>query len=147
MEKTINFSLEELAQVVKEHIIPEINKKTIFIFIGQLGAGKTTLIKEFFRQSGITQTVTSPTFGYVNHYTSADNKQFNHFDLYRIDSIESFINNSLDEYLHKKDNISFIEWPEVINELLEEQLKKNNVCKIELDYDDNNMEMRILKIS
>lgn len=142
----IKFDLESLKKIVKEQIIPKLSEYSIFTFSGPLGAGKTTLIKEILKQSGIKEVVSSPTFGYLNTYQNASGKTFNHFDLYRISSPESFINAGFDEYIQKKDVLNFIEWPEIIEPLIQNIKIKNKVCKIAVNYNPDNTNERLLEI-
>lgn len=143
----IKFKLDQLELVVKTHILPLLAKRAIFTFTGPLGAGKTTMIKEILRQSGVTQSITSPTFGYVNSYQSPAGAIFNHFDLYRIASIDEFVSAGFDEYLHRPGNISFIEWPHVIDELLKLPEIKAKVVHITISYADDEFDMRSLEIN
>jgi tRNA threonylcarbamoyladenosine biosynthesis protein TsaE len=142
----INFTLNQLDQVVKNQILPLLGQRTIFTFTGPLGAGKTTIIKEILRQSGVTQEITSPTFGYINSYQAKDGITFNHFDLYRIAAVDEFIAAGFDEYLHEPNNISFIEWPQVIEELLRVPDLKSRVCHIKMSYGGYSFESRVLDL-
>lgn len=78
---------------------------------------------------GVTDTITSPTFSYVNMYRTADGKTFYHFDLYRVDSLQTFHNLGLDEYLSQDNSWVFIEWPQVIDSLL-----GDDVCRVEIGH-------------
>jgi len=141
----MQFSLEEIEEIVKEDLMPHLDKYTIFAFTGPLGAGKTTIIKEFFRQAGVEEVVTSPTFTYVKHYTSQDGKMFNHFDLYRLSKIDSFLALGFDEYLYDENSWSVIEWPEVINDLLQGSAISRRVLHVKLDYVEGDLEKRSLE--
>jgi tRNA threonylcarbamoyladenosine biosynthesis protein TsaE len=140
------FGLKELDTVVKDNILPLLKKYSIFTFTGPLGAGKTTLIRSIFRQSGIADVISSPTFGYVNTYVASDGTVYNHFDLYRINSIEEFVKLGFEEYLSKSGCINFVEWPEVIQALLVNTDLKTSVCDIALGYVHNDLSRRALKI-
>ncbi len=141
-----DFFLKDISVIVQDIVMPELKEKTIFTFAGPLGVGKTTLIKEIFKQCGVTSIVTSPTFSYVKSYHGSDNKILNHFDLYRIDSLESFIQAGLDEYLCKSGEYNFIEWPEVIGALLDSDGMRANVCSVFLNYSLDNSFLRSLKV-
>lgn len=90
----------------------------IMTFTGVLGAGKTTLIQAVLREAGITDSIQSPTFSYVNSYVSSTGRTFHHFDLYRIDTVHQFISHGFHEYLAEQNAYLLIEWPEVIHTLL-----------------------------
>lgn len=131
------YDLDQLPKVVE--LLSNIMKTcSILTFTGSLGAGKTTLVQALLRAHGITGAITSPTFTYVNVYENERGETFYHFDLYRIGSIDEFINQGFDEYLHQPKSWSFIEWPEVIAPLL-----GTNVCHISLDYYDHKRKMSI----
>ncbi len=83
----------------------------IFLFRGELGAGKTTLIQRFCRQLQVTDTVQSPTFALVNVYATADGDEVYHLDLYRIEQPAEALDIGLTEYLDSG-RYCFIEWPE-----------------------------------
>ena len=139
------FALNEVEKVVKSDLLPLFSTYKIFAFKGPLGAGKTTMIKELFRQSGVKDTVTSPTFMYVKKYETDNekyNKKFYHFDLYRLDTVDDFFGLGFDEYLLEENSISVIEWPGVIKSLLGDK-----TCWVELDYLDDDLERRSIKIS
>ncbi|KKQ33463.1 MAG: hypothetical protein US49_C0001G0143 [candidate division TM6 bacterium GW2011_GWF2_37_49] len=143
----IKFNLSQLESVVKEHILPLLSAHSIFTFTGPLGAGKTTMIKVILRQCGITQPVTSPTFGYVNSYQASTDRTFNHFDLYRISSIDEFVAAGFDEYLHRLNDVNFIEWPQVIDELLKSSEIKSKLVHIKISYAGDKFDARLLEIS
>lgn len=136
--KELIYSLDELDRAVT--LLKEcMDQCTTFTFTGDLGAGKTTLVKALLRSCGVTDTITSPTFSYVNIYRTADGKTFYHFDLYRVDSVQTFHNLGLDEYLSKKNSWVFIEWPAVIDSLL-----GDGVCRVELDYEGDKRACRVV---
>ena len=101
----------------------------VFTFTGPLGAGKTTLVSELLRQTGIKGPITSPTFTYVNEYENEQGKRFYHFDLYRVKSLAEFLSSGFDEYLYAPASWALIEWPEVISPLL-----NHAVCQVSLEY-------------
>lgn len=84
----------------------------IFLLTGDLGAGKTTLVKAFARVLGIGDPVTSPTFSLVQEYTSPEYGRVVHMDLYRIVNPEELVQLGLEEYLDSGD-ICLIEWPAI----------------------------------
>lgn len=103
--------------------------KQIFTFEGPLGAGKTTLIQELFKQLGITEPVVSPTYTYYTIYTLPGGQKLYHFDLYRLNSETEFMESGFDEFLYQQDSYCFIEWPEIIEPLL-----KESVVTVKLEY-------------
>lgn len=103
----------------------------VFAFVGPLGAGKTTIIRDVLHQSGVQDAITSPTFTYVNEYENSDGQKFYHFDLYRIGGVDGFQEQGFDEYLQQPNSWTFIEWPEVISSLLQ-----HKVCWLTFDYHD-----------
>ena len=129
------FRLEELSAVVQEVLLPLLNTYSIFTFTGPLGAGKTTVIKELLRQCGVEGDIVSPTFTYVQHYQGTDGRDYHHFDLYRIDSLETFSQQGFEEYLEPEKGVALIEWPEVLGPLLEQARVKKRVCRIRLAHD------------
>lgn len=89
----------------------------IFALTGELGAGKTTLIKVFCELLGVSDIVTSPTFAIINEYKAGNRERIFHFDFYRIDRLEEALDIGLEEYL-SSGSYCFLEWPEKIMELL-----------------------------
>ncbi len=110
------YSLEQLDDVA-EDLLSFSSGVTVLTFIGNLGAGKTTLIKELFRQLGVEENVQSPTFSIVNSYLLDYENELFHFDCYRLKNKEEALDFGIEEYLDSG-NLCFIEWPQVIEELL-----------------------------
>jgi len=136
------FGINLLPKIVKDIVLPLLKNYSIIALTGPLGAGKTTLVQEILKQLGVQEPITSPTFGYLKNYLLPDHRTIHHFDLYRIDSLEGFIASGFDEYLHKKNALTFIEWPAIINPLL----KKQKPLFITLEFDANDSSMRIITI-
>lgn len=117
--KTIHItSQEELPQVAKA-VIQALGRRTVVAFRGEMGAGKTTLIREIAAQLGATDTVTSPTFALVNQYKGSGKRPIYHFDFYRIDDLREAFDLGYEEYFYSGD-ICLVEWPEKIEQLLPE---------------------------
>lgn len=95
------------------------SEEPIILFEGPMGAGKTTLIKEFCRQMGVQENVSSPTFALVNEYEAENRKLIYHFDFYRISDEREALNIGALEYFDSG-NICLIEWPSLITNLLPE---------------------------
>jgi tRNA threonylcarbamoyladenosine biosynthesis protein TsaE len=139
MVKEIIYSLQEQDAVIQE-LRALMKIYSVFGCSGPLGAGKTTTIKALLRSCGITDTITSPTFTYVNAYKNDQGETFYHFDLYRITSVEEFQAQGFDEYLYQDNAWVFIEWPEVIGQLL-----THAACQLFFDYHEDS-EKRVLRI-
>lgn len=105
-----------------KRIIATAQDERIFIFEGEMGAGKTSLIKALAGALGVREVVTSPTFSIVNEY-DADGKIIYHFDFYRIKNLQEAYDIGYEEYFYSR-NICFIEWPEKIAPLLPEHYLK-----------------------
>ncbi|MDO6744009.1 tRNA (adenosine(37)-N6)-threonylcarbamoyltransferase complex ATPase subunit type 1 TsaE [Tenacibaculum soleae] len=110
-----NYSLNELSQVAKE-IIKNASHKVV-LFYGDMGVGKTTLIKELCKVLGVKDVAHSPTFSLVNEYQTSNNDTVYHFDFYRIENEEEAYDMGVEDYLYSN-NWCFIEWPENVKNLL-----------------------------
>ncbi len=93
--------------------------RNIILFRAEMGAGKTTLIREIVELCGSSDTVSSPTFAIVNEYRDGEDCPIFHFDMYRISKIEEALDFGCEEYLNSGD-LCLIEWPEQIEGLLPE---------------------------
>jgi len=151
--------LEELKDFVENFLqqLPSRDSATVIGLYGNLGAGKTTLVKELAKQLGVSEDVTSPTFtlmktyeldpgslGSVNELKVRDDvpsfKKLIHIDLYRIENAEEIKIINLEELFEEKDSIILIEWIDRIeNEL------KDDFMKIKIEYkDENSREIEII---
>jgi tRNA threonylcarbamoyladenosine biosynthesis protein TsaE len=111
----INYSLAGLPKISKE-IITKVKNKTL-LFYGQMGVGKTTLIKEICKALEVQDSISSPTFSLVNEYQTSKNEKVFHFDFYRITDEEEALDMGIEEYFDNND-WCLIEWPENIENLL-----------------------------
>ena len=102
-----------------EALLGLLPRRGVVAFHGEMGAGKTTLIREMCRQLGVEDNVNSPTFSIVNEYHTADGERIYHFDCYRIDRAEEALDFGCEEYFASGD-LCLIEWPEKIEGLLPE---------------------------
>jgi len=107
-----------------QQFVEAMGDRRVFAFYGKMGAGKTTFIKAICEALGVEDTVTSPTFAIVNEY-KALRGSFYHFDFYRIKNLREAYDIGTEEYFYSGCPC-FIEWPELIEELLPEDTVK--VC-------------------
>lgn len=118
MEIKIN-SLDDIEGAAKQ-FIAQMGQSKIFAFYGGMGAGKTTFIKALCQQMGVTDVVNSPSFAIINEYTLPPTGQsIYHFDFYRIKKISEVYDIGYEDYFFSG-NLNFIEWPELIEDLLPE---------------------------
>jgi len=122
----IYYGINDIERIAKI-LVQKTNTKT-WLFYGDMGVGKTTLIKNLIRLLGSEDEVSSPTFSIVNEYKLNDEKIY-HFDLYRIKDTEEAYNFGIEDYLNSN-YWTFIEWPEKIESILD-----TNVDKIILKFD------------
>ena len=96
----------------------------VFAFYGKMGAGKTTFIKAICEELGVDDVITSPTFAIVNEYQSAiTGDSIYHFDFYRIKKLEEVYDMGYEDYFYSG-SLCFLEWPELIDDLLPEDATK-----------------------
>jgi tRNA threonylcarbamoyladenosine biosynthesis protein TsaE len=103
----------------------------IFVFYGEMAAGKTTFIKAICAKLGVQETVSSPTFSIVNEY-EGEGQPIYHFDFYRIKTIQEAYDIGYEEYFYSG-NICLIEWPEKVQELLPEHYTKVEISSLDAD--------------
>jgi tRNA threonylcarbamoyladenosine biosynthesis protein TsaE len=111
----IQFSLDEINQVAQKIIAQ--NPPKIILFDGEMGVGKTTLIKMLCKILGVEEATSSPTFSLVNEYQTIKNQIVYHFDFYRLKTEMEALDMGIDEYLYSG-NWCFIEWAEKIPNLI-----------------------------
>lgn len=132
-------SLDNIDEVAKE-FVNLMGDDTIFAFYGKMGAGKTTFIKALCKALGVEEEVNSPTFAIVNEYRSESTAELiYHFDFYRIKKVEEVFDLGYEDYFYSG-ALCFIEWPELIEELLPEDTKK-------ISIEENNDGERIITIN
>lgn len=117
--KTIHITSQDDLPEVAQAVVKALERRTVVAFRGEMGAGKTTLIREIVKVLGATDTVTSPTFAIINQYKGHNNRRICHFDFYRINDIREAFDFGYEEYFFS-DNICLVEWPEKIEQLLPE---------------------------
>ena len=117
---TLTYELSEIDRIAMQ-LLSEVNSKTL-LFYGDMGAGKTTLIKALVKALGAPDLASSPTFSLVNEYQTDQGKIF-HFDFYRIEDEMEALDMGIEDYLNL-DAWKFIEWPQKIEKLLDEDVQK-----------------------
>jgi tRNA threonylcarbamoyladenosine biosynthesis protein TsaE len=111
------YTLADLPDIAAELLATHGPNRT-YALLGELGAGKTTLIAEVCRQLGVTEPTSSPTFGIVNQYRGAHGPVY-HLDCYRLESLREAVAAGLEEvFADHEDHPIFVEWPRVIEALL-----------------------------
>ena len=127
-------SIADIHEAARQFIANMPADSTVFAFYGSMGAGKTTFIKAICQELGVEDEVTSPTFAIVNEYqptiTHHSTPIIYHFDFYRIRRIEEAYDIGFDDYIDSG-NLCFIEWPELIEELLPENTTRVTIREAE----------------
>lgn len=116
MKKIEIESLSDLPKVA-DAVLGELHGRSVVLFRGPMGAGKTTLISRIAAALGAQDTVTSPTFALVNQYEGEGGRRIYHFDFYRINTLEEALDLGYEEYFYSGD-LCLVEWPEKIEPLL-----------------------------
>ena len=129
MEIRIN-SLADIDKAAKT-FVENMGDGKVFAFYGKMGAGKTTFIKAICEQLGVDDVITSPTFAIVNEYQSATTgDNIYHFDFYRIKKLEEVYDMGYEDYFYGG-SLCFLEWPELIEDLLPEDATKVSIEETE----------------
>jgi tRNA threonylcarbamoyladenosine biosynthesis protein TsaE len=119
-------SLDKISDAAREFII-QMGDDTVFAFYGKMGAGKTTFIKALCKELGVNDEVNSPTFSLINEYRSETTSELiYHFDFYRIKKLEEVFDLGYEDYFYSG-ALCFIEWPELIEDLLPGDAKKISI--------------------
>lgn len=113
---TIHYRLDQIQDAARQ-IIAHAGSEKIWVFQGQMGAGKTTLIKALAKELEVLDQVSSPTFGIVNEYESTSRERICHFDFYRLDDPIEALEIGIEEYFYSGD-YCWIEWAEKIAQFL-----------------------------
>ncbi len=123
---------EHIRQSAKQ-FIEHIGEARVFAFYGKMGAGKTTFVKAICEELGVEDVITSPTFAIINEYTGIKNqKSFTiyHFDFYRIKRLEEVYDMGYEDYFYSG-ALCFIEWPELIEEILPDDAVRVSITEQE----------------
>ena len=126
----VTYLLSEI-DVVARKLLEKTRSRTL-LFYGEMGAGKTTLIKALLKSLGAVDTGASPTFSLVNVYET-ENGTVNHFDFYRIKDESEAWDMGFEEYLDSG-NWNFIEWPQKIENFIDEEHQK-----VEINVEENDV--------
>lgn len=128
---TIKIENIENIRCAAREFVAGIGDRKVFAFYGKMGAGKTTFIKAVCEELGVSDVITSPTFAIVNEYQS-DTQELTvfHFDFYRIKKLEEVYDMGYEDYFYGG-GLCFIEWPELIEELLPEDAVKVTIAEQE----------------
>ena len=123
-------SLDQIHEAARQ-FIEAMGDNTVFALYGKMGAGKTTFIKAVCEELGVSDVITSPTFAIVNEYSSdIAGELIYHFDFYRIKKLEEVYDMGYEDYLYSG-ALCFIEWPELIEELLPGNTVKVTIEEVE----------------
>ena len=124
-----NMISENQLPLVAEDILKQYPDVRIFAFYGEMGSGKTTLIKQICKCLGVTDQTSSPTFAIINEYFTGKQEPVYHFDFYRVEKQEDLIQIGVQDYL-ESGYYCFLEWPETV-----EQTLKENFVKVFIETD------------
>ena len=119
-------NLEQLPSKVSELISTLLPDNKIWAFDAQMGAGKTTIIREICRQLNVTDNVTSPTFSIINEYHTSSGEMIYHFDFYRINNINEALSIGVSEYFDSG-NLCLIEWCRIVEPILPQKYVKISI--------------------
>jgi tRNA threonylcarbamoyladenosine biosynthesis protein TsaE len=117
-------SIDTIRESARE-FIENIGESKVFAFYGKMGAGKTTFVKAICEELGVEDVITSPTFAIINEYSSREGVIY-HFDFYRIKKLEEVYDMGYEDYFYSG-ALCFIEWPELIEEVLPEDAVKVSI--------------------
>ncbi|WP_047445020.1 tRNA (adenosine(37)-N6)-threonylcarbamoyltransferase complex ATPase subunit type 1 TsaE [Alistipes sp. ZOR0009] len=124
MTITVN-GLSDLENAAMQ-VVKAIGDRKIVALYGQMGAGKTTLVKQICESLQVPDVVNSPTFSLVNEYLQPNGEPIYHFDFYRINKLEEAYDFGYEEYFYSG-HLCLIEWPEIIDELIPDDAVKLHI--------------------
>ena len=141
--KTFHIHGVEALSEVSDYLMSLRDEADVIAFYGSMGAGKTTLIKDFCHRMGVTDEVNSPTFAIVNEYVTEEGEPVYHFDFYRIKKIEEAYDIGYENYFYSG-HLCLIEWPEIIEPLLPDRYLRVEL-KHGADDDDRDIECQLVE--
>lgn len=128
----MEIKIENLEQIncAARQFIDNIGDRKVFAFYGKMGAGKTTFTKAICEELQVSDVITSPTFAIINEYESPEAGTIYHFDFYRIKKLEEVYDMGYEDYFYSG-CLCFIEWPELVEDLLPENVTKVTIVENE----------------
>ena len=120
--------IEHISEAARE-FINQMGEARVFAFYGKMGAGKTTFVKAICEELGVDDVITSPTFAIINEY-STNQQPIYHFDFYRIKKLEEVYDMGYEDYFYSG-ALCFIEWPELIEEILPDDAVRVSITEQE----------------
>ena len=121
--------IEHIREAARE-FIQHIGDRRVFAFYGKMGAGKTTFVKAICEELGVEDVITSPTFAIINEYQVIGTQTIYHFDFYRIKKLEEVYDMGYEDYFYSG-ALCFIEWPELIEEILPDDAVRVSITEQE----------------
>ena len=115
-------SIDGIVEAAKA-FVDAMGEKRVFAFYGKMGVGKTTFIKAVCEEMGVEDVINSPTFAIVNEYVDGRGEPIYHFEFYRIKKEQEVLDIGYEDYVYSG-NLCFMEWPELIENLLPEEVVK-----------------------
>ena len=133
----INIVIKDIKHIreAAREFIQQIGDHRVFAFYGKMGAGKTTFVKAICEELGVEDVITSPTFAIINEYALTSHHSpltstIYHFDFYRIKKLEEVYDMGYEDYFYSG-ALCFIEWPELIEEILPDDAVRVNIAEQE----------------
>lgn len=133
IKRMLEINIQSLEQIreAAHRFVEAMGDNTVFALYGKMGAGKTTFIKAVCEELGVSDIITSPTFAIVNEYRSdTAGELIYHFDFYRIKKLEEVYDMGYEDYFYSG-ALCFIEWPELVEELLPGNTVKVTIEEVE----------------
>ncbi len=129
MQQITVSNLDGIAAAAKQ-FVALMGTNKVFALFGPMGVGKTTFVRAVCQELGVQDTVTSPTFAIVNEYRTATARSVYHFDFYRIRKVEEVYDMGYEDYFYSG-SVCFLEWPELVEELLPEDVVRVTLSEAE----------------